>query len=501
MTIPTTPSVSPPGRRTGLARPARAAALIVAALTLLKLLVAPGAGLVTDEAHYALYGLHLDWSYFDHPPLVGWLQALVLPLSQGELALRLWPIALSAAACALLYALVRRLFPDESPWTATVAVALWATAPIVFGTGLALVPESALVPLALLAMHALISVLRRGSLREWLLLALALGLAGLSKYTSVSLVVTVAGALVLAGRASDLRTPGPWLAVITAAVLVAPVVLWNAAHGWISFRYQLRHGTEGHGWSPTQFALSRLAELMVYGPALVLPAVAGAWQAARRQRAAPGVRLLALLALPVLVVFWPSSGREFALPHWTQLAWLAGCVLAARWYVAAWKHPSRRWIALAGGAWCASFLLLASLLLGPGLLLIGASSGLRAQVSGWDRAALLGVQLCDDLAQTPGPAPMLFTDRWTRASRLAFYGRPAAVQVLDARLDQFDLWFGEPEPGARGILVSWETGAPDPPIEDLAHFAQHELVAELPIEERGVRLATFRFWACHDYRP
>ena len=24
-----------------------------------------------DEAHYALYAEHLDWSYFDHPPLVG----------------------------------------------------------------------------------------------------------------------------------------------------------------------------------------------------------------------------------------------------------------------------------------------------------------------------------------------------------------------------------------------------------------------------------------------
>ena len=27
-----------------------------------------------DEAHYALYASHLDWSYYDHPPLVGWLQ-------------------------------------------------------------------------------------------------------------------------------------------------------------------------------------------------------------------------------------------------------------------------------------------------------------------------------------------------------------------------------------------------------------------------------------------
>jgi len=27
-----------------------------------------------DEAHYALYAQHLAWSYFDHPPLVGWIQ-------------------------------------------------------------------------------------------------------------------------------------------------------------------------------------------------------------------------------------------------------------------------------------------------------------------------------------------------------------------------------------------------------------------------------------------
>ncbi|OUS41423.1 hypothetical protein A9R00_00990, partial [Oleispira antarctica] len=31
-----------------------------------------------DEAHYALYGKLLDWSYFDHPPMVGWLQSISL---------------------------------------------------------------------------------------------------------------------------------------------------------------------------------------------------------------------------------------------------------------------------------------------------------------------------------------------------------------------------------------------------------------------------------------
>ena len=31
-------------------------------------------GLSVDEAHYALYAAHPALSYFDHPPLVGWVQ-------------------------------------------------------------------------------------------------------------------------------------------------------------------------------------------------------------------------------------------------------------------------------------------------------------------------------------------------------------------------------------------------------------------------------------------
>ena len=31
-------------------------------------------GLSVDEAHYLLYAVHPALSYFDHPPLVGWVQ-------------------------------------------------------------------------------------------------------------------------------------------------------------------------------------------------------------------------------------------------------------------------------------------------------------------------------------------------------------------------------------------------------------------------------------------
>ena len=48
-------------------------------------------GLSVDEAHYALYALHPDLSYFDHPPLVGWLQVLPVKLNWNDGWLRLVP--------------------------------------------------------------------------------------------------------------------------------------------------------------------------------------------------------------------------------------------------------------------------------------------------------------------------------------------------------------------------------------------------------------------------
>ena len=61
---------------------------LIASFTLLRLGVAPTFGLGVDEAHYLLYAVHLDLSYVDHPPLVGWIHAVFYtfwaPMSCGS---------------------------------------------------------------------------------------------------------------------------------------------------------------------------------------------------------------------------------------------------------------------------------------------------------------------------------------------------------------------------------------------------------------------------------
>ena len=61
-------------------------------------------GLSGDEAHYALYAAHLDWSYYDHPPLVGWLQWPLVALGAPDGVLRLIPEALWVITALLVHA-------------------------------------------------------------------------------------------------------------------------------------------------------------------------------------------------------------------------------------------------------------------------------------------------------------------------------------------------------------------------------------------------------------
>ena len=198
----------------------RAALLLVVVCTALHLLVAGRVELSGDEAHYALYGYFLDWSYFDHPPLVGWLQALILPFSDSDFALRLWPAALGVLSSLALFRLTRTLFPDESPWTAFVAVALLQSALAFQVFSIAMEPDTVLLPLSLGAAVFLLRAVEHERASDWLWVGVLFGLAGLAKYTAVMLAV---GALLLvllstANASTSLAKAGGYTVLLFAAV-------------------------------------------------------------------------------------------------------------------------------------------------------------------------------------------------------------------------------------------------------------------------------------------
>lgn len=481
--------------------PYSATLILVLISSALHLLVAGQVELSGDEAHYALYGANLDWSYFDHPPLVGWLNALVLFFSQSDFALRVLPILMFAGVSLVIYQLAKELFPESSPWTGFVSVAILQSGFLFHIIALAMIPET---PLLLFSMLAILMLWRAthanendNNFKQWIYVGLFFGLAGLSKYTAITLVITALLFVHFTQRWQVIRTPGPWVALGLSFVMITPVLYWNATHDWISFNYQLGHGFNKPDWSPFRLLITQLAQFFVYSPGIYILGLI-AIVAGFRQWQHPGVKLLLLLTLPILLLFNWGGGYEESLPHWTSLAWAGLSPLTARWLIINWQKTWARVITWLSGSYSIILIaLLHSLLFYPWLDLPEDKNFLR-DLYGWREATAKANHLAKGMALEPGDKPVVMVNNWSLASRLAWYSHPEPLVVSDRRFDQFDLWYGGPEKVNRGIMVVPAYFKHPQSLKTKFHTC--EQTDELAVKHHGHTQVTYYFYECHRYQ-
>src|SRR5450759_5762825 len=95
------------------APPMRTAFYVALVLTLaFKFWLAQALPMTGDEAYFIYWGVYPDYGFYDHPPMVGWILALLLQLSRAEWVLRL-PVIVVPALVA--FAMLQYMRPtDES---------------------------------------------------------------------------------------------------------------------------------------------------------------------------------------------------------------------------------------------------------------------------------------------------------------------------------------------------------------------------------------------------
>ncbi|WP_296510799.1 glycosyltransferase family 39 protein [Rhodoferax sp.] len=454
-------------------------------------------GLSVDEAHYLLYAAHPALSYFDHPPLVGWVQIPLVALDAPVAVLRLVP-----GLCWLLtvwgvHRLTLRLWAGHgsADRAALAAVLALALAPLVHVLGIGLLPDTLLMLLTVALMHQTWTLMQAGAMGRsapWWVMGVLLGLAGLAKYTAVFTAFAIGFCVVRAQGLRVLRLPALWGGMAIAAVLISPVLVWNAQNDWSSFAYQLAHG-KGSVWQAEHVLRFVLTQLVVFGP-LFGWAVAG-WRTASRDLRS----LAALFAVP-FAIFTYMAGGGTALPHWTAPAWVALAPFAGMGLALAWRHGARRTVAglaVLQGVVCLALL---GLMGTAGWPLVPRSDAAVApqpnpfaDLHGWDTAG----DRARALAAQQG-LPRVAVQNWTLGSRLGWYARPLPLFVLAEGESQFPLWSGSLPPGEGVLLVDWSHMAYEPPVG--AHgFASCALLDDLPVAHLGMPLARFRFYDCRGW--
>jgi 4-amino-4-deoxy-L-arabinose transferase-like glycosyltransferase len=454
-------------------------------------------GLSVDEAHYALYAAHPALSYFDHPPLVGWAQLPLVALQVPDSVLRLVPGLLWLATVLGVYRVTVRL---QGAREGAAAAGLWAVltlalAPLLHILGMGLLPDTLLMALTVALMNQTLTLTeasRSARPADWLVLGVLMGLAGLSKYTAVLAAVAVAICLLAAHGPRLWRNPWLWLSALVAAILILPVIIWNAQNHWVSFAYQFQHGAGG-SWQFQQVVRFLLLQLVVYGPLLL-------WGArGLRMVGAPSRWLVAFFVIPFALLAYLSGGGT-SLPHWTAPAWVALAPFAGMALAQAVQTRARKWVLALVAVQALLCLALPLLMATGGVPFFQAKVATSAQapnpfadLHGWDQAG--------DRARSLAAQHQLDSvsvQNWTLASRLGWYARPMKVHVLEDRFDQFDLWAGDLPKGGNTLLVDWSEMAYVTPVGSNG-FASCALLDVLPVQRLGRPLSEFRFYACRGW--
>jgi dolichol-phosphate mannosyltransferase len=193
--------------------------------------------LLPEEAYHWNYARHLDWSYYDHPPMIAWAIALGrLLLGDTRLGVRLGPLLFSLGTTILVTKLAQRLYGEAAKrW----ALLLYAVLPAAFFVGSWGFPDAPLLFFWALTLTWVWRALQTRKAGWWLAAGLALGGGLLSKYTAAFLVPSIL--LYLVGSKRDrywLATPWPYLAGASSLLVFIPVLYWNWNHQWVSFHFQ-----------------------------------------------------------------------------------------------------------------------------------------------------------------------------------------------------------------------------------------------------------------------
>ena len=373
------------------------AAILLAGLalrSLAALILPPG----YDESYYLFYGQHPALSYFDHPlatALWSWLGNL---LGGSIVALRVPALLSCTLATALLAEACRPLFGMRAALL-TAGMASLSPLLLVCG-GLLLLPDAPLLLVAAL----LVWWLARHPLSRPMGVAGALGLGvilgalTLCKYQSFLVLVSLLAIRLVQSLRSRRWRPGETLLVLLTWLLVsAPLWLWNARHGWVSFGFHTARTGHQVMFQPAGPPLLLISQLLLLFPPIALAVLRGLADGGGHgvgcgdgAEADPGVgahfgaepdaaaraefrQTLRWIVLPQLAFFLLLAGRMQVLQSWLVLAWWLALPLAAARLAPLWRAGNR---GLRRTAWVSAAVVPALCLLVVGHIRWGLASAL-----------------------------------------------------------------------------------------------------------------------------
>ena len=287
--------------------------------------------LTGEEAYYWAWSRHLDFCYFDHPPLIAWvIRFFTTIFGETVFAIRFSALVLHTATAVLVFLIARRVFQDKL--AASWAGALFTMAIFFAATATFTIPDGVLFFCWALVVLSVLWAIQPGKNPLWIVVGIALGLSALAKFHSILLAAAIGLFLLLSPRhRRTYRSGWLYLGALVAALMTIPIFWWNAQNNWVTLGFQLAGRHKWRLGSPVYF-LEMVGAPFGYIGLVALPLCAagvvwGLGQARRKGRA--DLLLLSLACLVPFLFFIALSVFIKIDPQWAAPGFVTGVILAA----------------------------------------------------------------------------------------------------------------------------------------------------------------------------
>jgi len=403
---------------------ARAAILLTTALTFARLiaLFRTPLELYPDEAQYWLWSRTLAFGYYSKPPMIAWaIWATTAFGGDAEPWVRLPAVLFQAGATLLVFAIARRLYSSR---VALAGAALYALTPGIQLSAAVVATDAPLLFFLGLTLLAYVSFQGSGGARRLGLaagLGAALGLAFLSKYAAAYAVIGMGLHLALSASARRSWSAGSAaLAVGALALVLAPNLAWNAAHGFATVQHTAADAHWGAAslFHPAELGEFLVTQFLVFGPIPFAVLIVGGGLLAWRRRLEPADLTLLCFTLPPIALVALQAFVSRANANWSGASYISGAILVAAWLI---RWRARRTL-------IAAFAIQAAVAAAFLVLVVSPSLGDRLGVSnsakrarGWDQTAEVIVRRAR--VESPAGLSAIAVNNRFLYYAFAYYGR------------------------------------------------------------------------------
>lgn len=188
--------------------------------------------LLPDESYYWIYSNHLDWGFFDHPPLVALWIVISDYFFTDELGVRFFSAVSFSIMTYIIWLTIDHPRKNEFTW---LFILLYFSTALINVYGFITTPDTPLMLFCALFLFAYKQYLKSKSLLSYVLLTISISGMMYSKYQGLLIIL-----FVIISNWKLIKDYKLWLVCLVSLLTYAPYLHWQWMNDFPSFRYHLQ---------------------------------------------------------------------------------------------------------------------------------------------------------------------------------------------------------------------------------------------------------------------